>query len=223
MRKKRTYTRRGRALCLAFWLTVLLLASGALGIVNLLPEQAMHRLWQTQGVSNAQIIHGTWRIGTRNDLERIFLSQKEHSIMINVVRWGFIGGWYPTSTSIVMPKDDPEKRHGSWISSEKDGYRICVVGFVPAGEKPPTVLVRFTDWSKDENGALQYLGEPVRFTPVADISSNGGRCFFEEMHIDAEQYGDATPRIAFLTDGEELQPGYLVRETKNIVASSWID
>lgn len=183
MKKKRAPSRRGRALKLAAWLVILSLVSGALGVIRLLPEQALRQVWQRTGMTDAQVVHAEW--GTTTDRpRRVYLCESGDYILMASANWSLLnGGWFASGDGIILDKNDPEQHYNHWMTSLDGMISGCAVGFVPVGEKVPELWLRFREGDRDALGQQAYYGEPVILQPRTIVPVKGGSCYLVQFRL----------------------------------------
>ena len=185
MRKKRTYSRRGKALrSLALLLVLVACSTGLLigiGVYCVTPEQAMRRMEYQNGLSGLNIIHTEQSKGNPEGEHEILLCMGGEYLVFNTVEHSLTRGWGSRNYQ-TMDMSDPERRNLVYMC-EDIGNReawFCLVGFVPEGEEAPTFRVGIYNPDNEEEDGSDRLSDTVTYTPTPTIRVEGGMIFLEQ-------------------------------------------
>lgn len=212
MSKKRTYSRRGRALRSLALLVVLLVCSGGLlisiGAYCVTPEQAMRRMEYQMGLKDLGIIRREKAVGNPEGEHEILICHGGEYLAFNLVEHSLTRGWGSRSFQ-TLDMNDPERRNLVYMC-EDIGNReawFCLVGFVPEGEKAPTFRVGIYNPDNQEEDGSDRLLDAVTYTPTPTIRLEGGMVFLEqhvysapEMEMPTEEW-ETDISHDFLYDG----------------------
>lgn len=182
MSKMRTYSRRKRALILLALLVVILPLSAAVmvgtGVYCLPPEQALHKIEYSSGVENLEIIHVEDAVDNPKGNLKLQICRSGDYFVFTDMRWSLRRGWSISHYAIIEAYD-PEERDFVWACNTKEDTEawLCLFGFVPDGEQPPTFRAGiFNENVQQQDGADRVL-DPVTYDPVATIPVEGGKLF----------------------------------------------
>ena len=185
MRKKRTYSRRGKALCSLALLAVLFACSAglliAIGAYCVTPEQAMRRVEYQMGLSGLKIIHTEQSNENPEGDHEILLCHGGEYIVFNMLEHSLTRGWGSRNFQ-ALDMNDPERRNLVYMC-EDIGNReawFCLVGFVPEGEEAPTFRVGIYNPDNEEEDGSDRLSDTVTYTPTPTIRVEGGMIFLEQ-------------------------------------------
>lgn len=182
MKKKRTYTRRQRAIRWLTALLIVLLVGHGTNTYHLIPSHAIDNVAQMNVLEDLEVVHSQWGKHSPMVGKRLYISQNEGQILVSATAFHPMIGWYYFGPGIVIDRGDPESYHTSWSIAKDEKVCVCLAGFVPEGEAPPTYSLGLVDTSKPvTNGAFHVPDDPITVTPVADIPVEGGSVYLE-MH-----------------------------------------
>lgn len=184
MKKKRTYTRRQRAIRWLTALLIVLLIGHFTNTFHLLPSHSIEAIAQQRVLEDMEIVHSQWGKYSPMAAKRLYTSQNEQQILVSAAAFHPMLGWYPFGPGLVLDRNDPKSCNATWTASKDDQVWVCLAGFVPEGETPPTYSVGLADnrYSPDP----EYLLDPdqvLTITPTADISVNGGTFYLETYSL----------------------------------------
>jgi len=189
--KRRILTRKQAALKWLVWLIILALISGGVGWYHFTPSHILARHLQSNGVDDGGLIHYAWVKYPPMKDKVICLSRSREGILVSAVEFHLGTGWRSFGDGFYLDTDDPERLDGSWIVTKKNHAAwICLAGFVPDGEKPPTFSIGHREQSVvwvDDIGYQCFAQEPVTVTPTAHIPTSGGMCYLEFYKIEPRE------------------------------------
>ena len=183
MKKKKVLTRRRRALGWLGRLVVLILACQLIGLNFLFPARTISGICQTNGMEETEVFYSAWGQYSPMKTKRVYLSRNDDVILLSAAQFHPMMGWYSVGPGLILDPDDPECRDGTWFVRKKEGDAwICLAGFVPEGERPPTFSIGHYQASEewvDDIGYQKFANEPVNVTPEPNIPVEGGSCYLE--------------------------------------------
>lgn len=208
MKKKRTHTRKQRAIR---WLTALLailLLGHCTGSYHLLPSHAIAIAEQEQALDHTKILHSEWDPNGK----RLYLSRTGPYILFTAAAFSLygLGGWYPSShNDLILDVTDPMQQRAIWTSRNDGSYSVYLFGFIPDGASAPTYTFGWgtqADEELDDLGFCQFVDEPLTVTPEARIPTEGGMCYLEVCTLPERPNTDSWCLVAELQNGRLTQP-----------------
>ena len=197
MRKKRTYSRKGKALrSLALLLVLFACSAGLLisiGAYCVTPEQAMRQVEYQSGLSGLKIIHTEQSKENPEGDYEILLCQGGEYIAFNMLEHSLTRGWGSRNYQIIT-MNDPERRNLVYMC-EDIGNReawFCLMGFVPEGEEPPTFRIGIYNPDNQAEDGSDRLVDTVTYTPTPTIRVEGGMIFLEQHTYSAPETAEPT-------------------------------
>ena len=204
MKKKRILTRKQRALRWVGCLAVMMLVSQLIGYNLFLPARTIAGICQTNGMKQTEVFYSAWGQYSPMKTKRVYLSRNEDVILLSAAQFHPMMGWYNVGPGLIMDPSNPEKRDAAWFVRKKEGNAwICLAGFVPEGENPPTFSIGHYEDSEewvDDIGYMRFANEPTNITPVPNIPVEGGSCYLEFYPFETRE-------------GEERVGSIIVRNT----------
>ena len=206
MKKKRTYTRRQRAIRWLGALLAALMLGHCTGTYHVLPSHTIAPIRQEQMLGDMDIIHSEWGADSPMLIKRLYLSKNERFLLLSAAAFHPMLGWYYFGPGIVIDYDDPKSYHATWTATKDEQVWVCLVGCVPEGETAPTYSMGPTKdgtvWFDDDLGYSAFEGEPLTVTPVADIPVEGGMCYLETYSL--SRSSEAQPIMVALNEDGQL-------------------
>ncbi|MGI6028026.1 MAG: hypothetical protein ACOX81_01280 [Candidatus Heteroscillospira sp.] len=132
MKRKRTYTRRGKAFRRLSFLLILLLLGHITGVYYVLPSQALHSLVRREAVGDVDIVRTLYDPELRGTpLMRYYLCENDDVLMLGGTRFYFSMGWqYDFAATASMAGDAPVKAGGQSFSRDGEDKALYVFGRV---------------------------------------------------------------------------------------------
>lgn len=184
MKKKRTYTRRQRAFRWLTALLIVLLIGHCTNTFHLIPSHSIDAIAQQRVLEDMEIVHSQWGSHSPMAAKRLYISQNEHQILVSAAAFHPMLGWYYFGPGIVIRRDEPESHHATWTASKDEKLWVCVAGFVPEGETPPTYSIGLVDAdSPVTENYVRVPKDPTTVTPVAHIPVKGGSVYLETYSL----------------------------------------
>jgi len=203
VKQKRTYTRRQQALRWLLRLLIVLLICGSLsGVCSILPVQTVDAARRQQGLEKMEVVYSTWAAWSPMTGKRLYLSQNEDVLMLSAAAFGL--GWYNYNPLGLIIDPNAPGAHAVWRVGNREQIWVCIVGFVPEEEEPPTFYVGVK--ATRQTGENDYLEEPMTVIPEADIPVKGGKCYLETYSFSVEGYEDFGIVVTAEKDGEQISP-----------------
>lgn len=198
MKKKRTYSRKQKALRWMLMLVGMIVLLNVTGIYHILPEQTNKASLQKEGLASTEVIHREWARHEPIEDWLLMVSQNRDAVVLTAAEFHPLTGWYDRSPVHEILFDDPETYARSWIVHKRDVEKEAVVlfGFVPSGEEPPTFKIGMYDYrvpfgegEREDLSEYTVLGdyyfdsEPITITPTPTIPVKGGKCYLEQVSL----------------------------------------
>lgn len=178
-RKKRTYTRRQRALRWLGRTAAFVAVCILLDVIHVLPSQAIAPVRQKHGLGEMELVTDSLGQYAPMKFKRIYLLEDGERLLLAASSCYFPQGWTAYGPGIVMEKDDPEGACGVWTVERDETVWVCLAGFVPDGGEAPEFTMGPSKWERDETGAYIYTGDTLTRRPEAVLSAQGGKCYLE--------------------------------------------
>lgn len=209
MRKKRTYSRRQKALRWTVRLTLVLLILHLTNWYCFLPGRAVEKTLRGFGLSEIQTIHVDWGEFAPMRGKQLRVVRSGNVLAMCAVQFHPIMGWSCISFPNLLDTSDPEYYLYTWDVSKRDKNQewISLFGFVPEGESAPAFRVGLCDWSEYLKGRDGYLeGQYQEVTPVPTIPVEGGMLYLEQFGFSMPEEQDIVAIATILQDGKWVLP-----------------
>ena len=213
MKQKRTYSRRQKALRWLLRLVALVLLLNITGIYYLSPDQTIPSNLQESGLLPTEVVHREWANRKELDDWLLMVSENEQAIVLTAASFHPLTGWYDRSGTNAIVRADPESYDRSWTAHKRDSDTewVCLFGFVPHGEQPPTFKAGVYDYRApfDEEidtsgytlvGETYFDGEPITITPTPTIPVKGGMCYLTQLSVTYKTVDQNRYDVAVLCD-----------------------
>ena len=169
MKKSRTYSRRQQALFAVALLAAAVVLSQLLGLIALLPGQVVRENELSNGLPAMEIFYSADGGEAPMRGKRLYLSRSGDTLLYSVAQFTPLGGWYPMFNGTVLDLREGGCAAYHCVSRGETGW-LCLFGFVPEGEEPPSFTLTVT-------GLEEAAFYSETFTPAAEIPTAGGACF----------------------------------------------
>jgi len=211
MKRKRTYSRKHKALRWIIRLAVLMLVLHLTGWYCLLPGRAVEKAYLKEGLLNMETVHVEWGEYAPMRGKQLRVVANEDAAILYGVKFHPISGWIVTGIANTLDLHDPEHYLYTWDVTKRDKNQewIGVFGYVPDGEAAPTFRVGLQDWNGYQEEARDFLaGQYEEMTPIPTISMPGGKLYLEQFGFTMPEDDDIVAMAAVLRDGQWEQSKY---------------
>jgi len=201
MKKRHTYTRRDKGVRWLLRLALLVLLLNLTGIYRIHPDQTMKAPLQKEGLAPMEVIHREWAQKEPVEDWLLLVGENEDAVALTAAQFHPLTGWYECGPVHEILFEDRETYARSWTVRDRDeGEKewVCIFGFVPTGEEPPTFKIGMCDYRApfgqgefaDPADYVVYgehyfdaENEPFTVTPVPTIPVKGGMCYVTHINV----------------------------------------
>jgi hypothetical protein len=140
-------------------------------------------------------------------------TRDEQAIVLTAASFHPLTGWYDRSGTHTIVRGNPDSYDRSWTAHKRDSDTewVCLFGFVPHGEQPPTFKAGVYDYRApfDEEidtsgytlvGETYFDGEPITITPTPTIPVKGGMCYLTQLSVTYKTVDQNRYDVAVLCD-----------------------
>ena len=207
MKKQHTYTRKDKGVRWLLRLALLLVLLNLTGIYHIHPDQTLKAPLQKAALAPVEVIHREWAgmapepaVSILED-SLLLVGQNRDAVTLMAAEFHPLAGWYDSGPVSEILFEDPTTWNRSWTVRDSDYPEkewVCLFGFVPTGEEPPTFKVGMYDYrvpfgeGEFENAGdyVVYGGyhfdpanEPQTVTPTPTIPVKGGMCYLVQLNV----------------------------------------